>query len=171
MREVLAFLVKRSSLGFILFVGAHNPETDVALWALGGLVQGLVSKPDVHAVAAGGQQGWAGPNLLLFYQHRLCLIPPRMLLMGTELRHGSGQDNEPLPAWELLRWAAWNAFFHVSMELFSCRELCLSRQEGKQHPGSAQQLWLPGEEGAELLPCQTCIKGLRTVGLSDFPGL
>lgn len=53
------------------------------------------------------------------------------------------------------------------MKLFSCRELCLSRQEVKQHlVGSAA----PREEGAEA-PCQTWIKGLRTVGPCDFPVL
>lgn len=57
------------------------------------------------------------------------------------------------------------------MELFSCREVCLSRQEVKQHPvGSARQRRLPGEEGAEAR-CQTWIKGLRTVGPCDFPVL
>lgn len=45
--------------------------------------------------------------------------------------------------------AAGNAFFCVSMELFSCREVCLSRQEVKL--GSAQQRWFPSEEGAELV--------------------
>lgn len=61
MREMLAFLAKPwSSLGFILFVAAHNPWAGGALWALGGPVQGLVSKPDVPAVALPGCWGPAG---------------------------------------------------------------------------------------------------------------
>lgn len=62
---MLAFLAKPwSSLGFLLFAAAHNPGAGEALWALEGLVQGLVSKPGVHAVALPGCWGSAGLGCL-----------------------------------------------------------------------------------------------------------
>lgn len=41
-------------------INKNNPGAGEALWALGELVQGLVSKPDVHAVPLPGCWGSAG---------------------------------------------------------------------------------------------------------------
>lgn len=59
-------------------------------------------------LAAGGQQGWAGPNLVLFCQHRLCLTTPVMLL-----RHSTEQGSIMIlcQPGSCCDGAAGNAFF------------------------------------------------------------
>lgn len=52
--------VEQFGFCFILFAAAHNPGAAEALWALGGLVQGLLSKLSVHTVALPGCWGSAG---------------------------------------------------------------------------------------------------------------
>lgn len=106
MREMLDLLAKPwSSLGFISFAAAHNPGAGEALWALGGLVQGLVSKPGVHAVSLRGCWGSAGlgwPKSVVLPAQAVSRWPSDAAARHrAQAQHGAGQDNEPLTAWEL----------------------------------------------------------------------
>lgn len=83
------------------FIYKNNPEAGEALWALGELVQGLVSKPDVHAVPLPGCWGSAG----LGWPKSVVVLPAQPVShcpLDAAAQHRAGQDNEPLPAWELL---------------------------------------------------------------------
>lgn len=64
--------------------------------------------------------GWAGPNLFLFCQHRLCLTTPLVLL-----RHSTEQGSRMslCQPGSCCAGAAWDAFFCVSME-FSAGGKC-----------------------------------------------
>lgn len=65
-------------------------------------MQGLVSKPDVHAVALPGCWGSAG----LGWPKSGVVLPAQAVSHhpcdAAQAQHRAGQHNDPLPAWELL---------------------------------------------------------------------